>query len=184
MAQPLDESSSEIAGELSFTPNNKISLRSSLIWDPHSGNMNSGHVQAGYRADNGGIYNIGYSYRRPLTTTTVNVQPVTEEANASFYFPLSNNWRVFAAMNYSMEANTSVEDMAGIEYDNCCWTVRLLHLRYYDNVSGQIPDFNNPNLEREHTTQVQIVLKGMGGFGDRISSIMEDMIRGYQEREY
>jgi LPS-assembly protein len=183
-AEPLDESSSEIAGELSFTPNNKISLRSSLIWDPHSGNMNSGHVQAGYRADNGGIYNIGYSYRRPLTTTTVNVQPVTEEANASFYLPLGNNWRVFAAMNYSVEANTSVEDMAGIEYDTCCWTVRLLHLRYYDNVSGQVPDFNNPNLEREHSTQVQIVLKGMGGFGDRISSIMEDMIRGYEEREY
>ena len=42
-------------------------------------------------------------------------------------------------MNYSMEANTSVEDMVGIEYDTCCWTVRLMHLRYYDNVSGQVP---------------------------------------------
>ena len=179
---PLDESSSEMAGELTFTPNDKLNVRTSLIWDPHSGNMNSGHVQTSYLADNGSIFNVGYSYRRPLTT--VNTQPVTEEANISGYFPVGNNWSVFGSMNYSMEANTSVEDMAGIEYDTCCWTVRLIHLRYYDNVTGSVPDFNNPNLEREHSTQFQITLKGMGGFGDRITSVMEDMIRGFEEREY
>ena len=65
-------------------------------------------------------------------------------------------------MNYSMEANTSVEDMAGLEYDTCCWTVRLMHLRYYDNVDGLVPDFNNPNLEREHSTQFQIYPQGHG----------------------
>ena len=86
-------------------------------------------------------------------------------------------------MNYSMEANTSVEDMAGLEYDTCCWKVRLLHLRYYDNVTGAIPDFDNPDLERENSTQVQIVLKGMGGFGNRITGIMEDMIRGFKDSE-
>jgi LPS-assembly protein len=144
--------------------------------------MNSGHIQTAYTTDNGSIFNIGYAYRRPLAT--VNTQPVTEEANISGYFPLGNHWSVFASMNYSVEANTSVEDMAGVEYDTCCWTVRLLHLRYYDNVSSRNPDFNNPDLEREHSTQIQIVLKGMGGFGDRITNIMEDMIRGYKEREY
>ena len=30
----------------------------------------------------------------------------------------------------------------------------------------------------------QILLKGMGGFGDRITDIMQDMIRGFEEREY
>jgi LPS-assembly protein len=179
---PLDESGSEIAAEITFSPNRHLDMRSNLVWDPYSGNMNSGHFQTAYTADNGTIFNIGYSYRRPLTT--VNTQPVTEEANISGYFPLGNNWSVFASMNYSVEANTSVEDMAGVEYDTCCWTVRLLHLRYYDNVSGRIPDFTNPDLEREHSTQIQIVLKGMGGFGDRITTIMGEMIRGYEEREY
>jgi len=179
---PLDESGSEIAGQMTFSPNKHLNMRSSLVWDPYSGDMNSGHIQTAYTTDNGSIFNIGYSYRRPLTT--IITQPVTEEANISGYFPLDNNWSVFAAMNYSVEANTSVEDMVGVEYDNCCWTVRLLHLRYYDNVSDRIPDFNHPNLEREHSTQIQIVLKGMGGFGDRITNIMEDMIRGYDEREY
>ncbi len=60
----------------------------------------------------------------------------------------------------------------------------MLHLRYYENISGRVPDFDNPNLEREHSTQFQIVLKGMGGFGNRITSIMEDMIRGFEDSDY
>jgi LPS-assembly protein len=62
--------------------------------------------------------------------------------------------------------------------------VRLLHLRYFDTVPGQTPNFDNPDLEREHSTQFQIVLKGMGGYGNRVGGLMEDMIRGYEEREY
>jgi LPS-assembly protein len=113
--------------------------------------MNSGHFTASYTPDNGSVFNLGYSFRRPLTT--IIEQPVTEEAHASAYFPLDDNWRLFAAINYSMEANTSVEDMAGVEYDTCCWKVRLLHLRYYENVTGTVsqpgagalhPDTNRP----------------------------------------
>ena len=179
---PLDESSSEIAGDISFTPAGNINLRTSLVYDPHSERMNSGHFVASYSPDQQTVFNLGYSFRRPLTTLFE--QPVTEEAHVSAYFPLDNNWRFFAAMNYSMEANTSVEDMVGVEYDTCCWKVRLLHLRYYENISGQIPDFDNPDLEREHSTQFQIVLKGMGGFGNRITNIMEDMIRGFKDSDY
>jgi len=111
-------------------------------------------------------------------------QPPTEQAHVSFFMPAGRNWRVFAAMNYSVEANTSVEDMFGVEYDSCCWRVRLLYLRYFDTAPGENPDFNDPLLEREDSTQIQIVLKGMGGFGSRASSIMKDMIRGFNDSEY
>ena len=180
--EALDDSGSEIAGELNFNPNRKVSLRTSLVYDPYDGNMNSGHFLTSYKADGGGIFNVGYSYRRPLTTLVE--QPPTEEASVSSYLPVGNNWSVFAAMNYSMEADTSVEDMVGIEYDSCCWTVRLLHLRYYNNVSNQFAIINDPDLEREETTQFQVILKGMGGYGDQITDIMKDMIRGFEEHDY
>lgn len=179
---PIQETSSEIAGELTFAPTNHIDLRTSMVWDPHKSNLNSGFAQGSYKTDNGGIFNLGYSYRR--YANTVITQPQTEEASASGYLPLDNNWSIFAAMNYSIEDNLSVEDMVGVEYDTCCWTVRMLQLRYYNNVSGQIPDFSNPDLERETTLQFQFLLKGMGGFGNRITNIMQNMIRGFDGREY
>ncbi|GAB5452596.1 MAG: LPS-assembly protein LptD [Halioglobus sp.] len=181
----LNDSGSEIAAELNFTPDDKVLVRTSLVYDPFDGRMNSGHVHTGYRAENGGIYNLGYSYRRPNTVSSIITdQPATAEASVSAYLPVGNNWALFGAMNYSTQANRSVEDMLGLEYDSCCWTVRFLYLRYFNNESGEFTDFRDPNLERENTAQFQIVLKGMGGFGDRITDIMQDMIRGFQERDY
>jgi len=179
---PLDTKGSELAGELSFRPNKRLSLRGSLIWDSYSGDLNSGNFQSSYAWGDGKLLNVGYSYRRPLTL--VSRQVPTEETEISTYLPLDTNWSIFASWRYSLEANTSVEDMFGVEYDTCCWKVRLLHLRYYDTVPGKIPDFNDPELQRENSTQIQIVLKGMGGFGNRVASIMEDMIRGFEDREY
>ncbi|MCB1679494.1 MAG: LPS-assembly protein LptD [Halioglobus sp.] len=181
-SEPLDQSGSEMAAEVNFTPNPRFGLRSSLVWDPYSGNMNSGHVQAIYKGDDGSVYNLGYSYRRPLTLVTE--EKATEEANISAYFPMGRNWRFFAAMNYSMRANDSVEDMFGVEYDTCCWKIRFLHLRYFDTATGLTPDFSNPNLERQRSTQVQILLKGMGGFGNRITDVLQDMIRGFEQSDY
>ncbi len=179
----LEKSGSEIAAELTFNPNSRMDVRGNIVWDSYSGNVNSGSVQANYKADNEAIYNIGYTFRRPLGLVA-NTQPVTEQLTLSTYLPLTSNWKAFASWSYSMEANTDIEDMFGVEYDSCCWTVRLLHLRYIDNVPGQVPDYANPNLEREQSTQVQFILKGMGGFGSRVTSILEEMIRGYEEREY
>jgi LPS-assembly protein len=184
-ATPQDESSSNIAGQLTSSPTDKLSLSTSILWDPHEDNMNSSFFGAGYKTDNGSIFNLGYAYRRTVTVVNdIDSLPLTDEASASGYLPLGNNWSVFAAMRYSLEDNIAVEDMVGVEYDSCCWMVRLVQLRYYDNVTGTVPDFSNPDLERENTVQFQFVLKGLGGFGNRITNIMQDMIRGFEEREY
>jgi LPS-assembly protein len=181
---PNQDPGSEIAGILDFSPTEKLGLGTSLVWDPYANNLNSGFYQASYKTDYGSIFNLGYAYRRPLAYATVNTQPLTEEASISSYLPLDDNWSVFGAMNYSVEDNISVSDMVGVEYDSCCWMVRLLNLRYYSNVNGVTPDFNNPNLEHQQALQFQFVLKGMGGFGNRITNIMQTMIRGFEEREY
>lgn len=184
-ASPEDESSSEFAGNLAFAPTDTMGLRSSLVWDPHEDNVNSGFVAASYKPGNGSIFNLGYNYRRASTPVSGAFfrLPQTEEASFSTYLPLDNNWSIFGAISYSLENDLSVEDMFGLEYDSCCWTLRLLQLRYYNNVST-FTDFSDPDLERESTIQFQFLLKGMGGFGNRITNIMQDMIRGFEERDY
>jgi LPS-assembly protein len=69
--------------------------------------------------------------------------------------------------------------MVGFEYDNCCWKMRLLYMRYLDTAGSFAPDFSDPSLERENAVQFQFVLKGMGGFGSRVENLMRDMIRGF-----
>ncbi|MEE4109384.1 MAG: LPS assembly protein LptD, partial [Halieaceae bacterium] len=178
----LDRSSSEVAGELNFYPNERVSIRSNLQYDPSTGKMNSGNLIASYTEDQDTVVNVGYTFRRPVAL--VGNQPVTDQFNLSTYYPINNNWRFFMAWSYSLEANRSVEDMVGIEYDSCCWQVRLLHLRYFDTVSDRVPDFDNPDLDREYATQVQFVLKGLGGFGTGVERLMTDLIQGFDRLAY
>jgi LPS-assembly protein len=186
-ALPAEESNSDFAGNLVFAPTDKLNVRSSLVWDPNANEdkFKSGFVEASYKPGNGSIFNLGYTYRRatPFVSGVFFRRPQTEEASASSYLPLGNNWSIFGAMKYSLENDISIEDMIGVEYDSCCWTVRLLQLRYYNNVST-FTDFNDPDLEHEDTIQFQFLLKGMGGFGNRITNIMQDMIRGFEQRDY
>lgn len=182
VSPPLEQSGSEMAGELNFYPNEHLSVRSNLQYDPYSGNMVSGNLQVNYKPDEGSVFNVGYTFRRsPIFGDLV---PPTEQASLSAYIPINHRWSVFAAWNYSVEERESVEDMFGIEYDSCCWKFRLLHLRYFDTIPGQEPSLGLANLEREHSTQFQIVLKGLGGFGNRVAGFMEDMITGFEARAY
>ncbi|MEP1472093.1 MAG: LPS-assembly protein LptD [Halieaceae bacterium] len=182
IAPPLEQSGSEVAGELNFFPNERTSLRTSLQYDPYSGNMSSGNLLLNYNRGDGGVYNLGYSFRR--SPIFGDLLPPTEQAHISAYVPLGSRWSAFFAWNYSVEEQESVEDMIGIEYDTCCWKFRLLHLRYFDTIPGQDPSLSIANLEREHSTQFQIVLKGMGGFGNRVEGLLDDLIRGFEERPY
>ena len=176
-------SASEWAAAFNWYPNERLSLRSNVVWDPYNGKVNSGYFSTQYLWNHGQVVNLGWSFRRPLGNNAFR-QQVTDQGHVSTYYPITNRWSLFASLNYSFEAERSVEDMIGVEYDTCCWMVRLLHLRYFDTRTGQIPDFDDPDLEREYSTQVQIVLKGMGGFGNRVSGLLKDMIRGFEEREY
>jgi len=155
-------------------------LRSSLLYDPYENIFDAASAQFGWTPGNGMVFNVGYARREPLPSVVE--RPITEQANISGYFPIDKHWSVFGAVEYSIEADASVEDMLGVEYDDCCWRVRMLYMRFVDTAPGQVPDFSDPDLERERAFQFQVVLKGMGGFGGRVDNLMTDMIRGFNDR--
>jgi LPS-assembly protein len=61
----LDRPNSELAGEFNFYPNERLSMRSNLQYDPSSGKMNAGNFLASYTREDRAVFNVGYTYRRP-----------------------------------------------------------------------------------------------------------------------
>lgn len=176
----LDEHTSAIAAEVTWSPSPQWQVRSSLLYDTNQNTFDAAYAQASYRPATHTIFNVGYTLREPPPSLVD--RPVTEQATASLYYPINDTWSVFGAYEYSLEASEVVESMAGFEYDDCCWRVRLLYMRYVDTLVGDVVDFRDPNLERESSFQIQVVLKGMGGFGGRVDELLTDMIRGFTKR--
>ena len=176
----LRESTSAIAAELALSPSRKWQVRASILYDPSDSDFDAAYAQASFTPEHGKIFNLGYTLREPPPSLID--RPVTEQANASAYYPINDTWSVFGAYAYSLEASEAVESMVGFEYDDCCWRVRLLYMRYVDTLVGDIVDFNDPNLERESSFQIQVMLKGMGGFGGRVDELLSDMIQGFTKK--
>ncbi|MDC3016005.1 LPS-assembly protein LptD, partial [Luminiphilus sp.] len=176
----LTESTSAIAAELAWSLSREWRVHSSVLYDPNDNNFDAAYAQASFMPGDGKIFNLGYTLREPPPSLID--RPVTEQANASAYYPINDTWSVFGAYEYSLEASEVVESMVGFEYDDCCWRVRLLYMRYVDTLVGDIVDFNDPNLERESSFQIQVMLKGMGGFGGRVDELLSDMIRGFTKK--
>ena len=176
----LAEATSPLAGEFTWSPTQQWKLRASALYDPNDNTFDAASAQATYFPSSGAVLSAGYTLREPPPSLLE--RPVTEQANVSAYVPLNDDWSLFGALEYSLEGSTAVEDMVGFEFDNCCWRIRILYMRYIDTERGEIPNFSDPDLDRENAIQVQFLLKGMGGFGGRVDNLLGDMIRGFAER--
>jgi len=87
--------------------------------------------------------------------------------------PIDDHWRAVARWNYDLEAKRNLEQLIGVEYDTCCWKLRLAGRRFNQNTDE---DYNN-------TIELQLVLKGLGQLGSPIGELLERGIRGYDARD-
>lgn len=173
----LFEDGSALALALDMTPSERWSLHSNLLFDAYDNELDAANVRVGYHPSKDSVFNIGYTLREPPESLVT--RPVTEQFNTSAYIPIDENWRVFGALRYSLDVDSSVEDMIGVEYDGCCWRARFLYVSYLDALRDTNVFIPEPELRRDRAFQFQFVLKGLGSFGRRVDNLMHDMIRGF-----
>jgi LPS-assembly protein len=72
----------------------------------------------------------------------------------------------------------TIEGFGGLEYSDCCLQVRLLARRFLDSRSN---DFSQ--VEADEGIFLQIVFKGLAGFGTKVESALERGVRGYRSAQ-
>ncbi len=153
-------------------------LRGGLIWNPYDDELAESSVQLQYRGDRHQqgdgqrLFNVGYRNR-------VDASPEIRQSEISVLWPLASHWSVLGYWNYDFEFNRTIEGFGGLEYNDCCWQVRVVGRR-----SLRIPNERQPELaSNQRGVYVQVVFRGMGGVGGRVEPIMENGIRGYRRQQ-
>ena len=70
---------------------------------------------------------------------------------------------------YSFRDRKSLEQLFGLEYESCCWGLRMVSRRYLSTRDGN----------RDSSFGIQLVLKGMGSVGTAADRSLERGILGY-----
>jgi LPS-assembly protein len=123
-----------------------------------TGRNERSNITMSYAPSLGKQLNLGYRYTRAQI----------DQFDISGQWPISQRWSGVGRLNYSMLDNRLIEGVAGLEYGESCWAVRLIAQRFA----------TAPQLE---TTSffVQLELTGLGRLGSNPADLLSRKVPGY-----
>lgn len=165
-----------------------------LSWRQYDDRLNRGNVYLRYMDEQARIFNLSYRYNRQygqLDSNDFNNNGISnelldndiEQADISFIWPIAGSWSLIGRSNYDVTNKRELETLAGFEYNSCCYRIRLVGRRWVDNFLATQGTLVDQQVEEDSGIFFEIQLKGLGGTGKRLSSLLKDAIFGYQQRE-
>ena len=112
-----------------------------------------------YRPANNKVLNFSYRFRRDSL----------EQGDVSWAWPVSKKWNFVGRYNYSFRDQEVLEQFFGLEYESCCWGLRMVSRRHISTRDGT----------RDSSFGLQLVLKGMSSVGTSADKLLERGILGY-----
>lgn len=155
----ITSDSSDYIAELRFLLFRNFNFDIGHQWGSGENGTTQSEARLQYRPAANKILNLAYRFRRQSL----------EQTDVSLSWPLSKNWNFVGRYNYSLRDNKSLEQFFGLEYESCCWGLRLVSRRYVSTRDGT----------RDSSIGIQLVLKGMASVGTRTDRLLERGILGY-----
>ncbi len=151
--------SSDYIAELSYLLNDNINFDLGHQWGASGDGTTQSEARFQYRPSNNKILNPAYRFRRASI----------EQGDLSWSWPVGSHWNVVGRYNYSFRDDEALEQFLGIEYESCCWGLRLVARRYISTRDGT----------QDSSIGLQLVLKGMASVGTAADKVLERGILGY-----
>ncbi|MGH8505968.1 MAG: LPS-assembly protein LptD [Stenotrophobium sp.] len=141
----------DFVGTLDYVISRHWATSSDLQWSPETHDFSRTEFALHYldgerRAD------LAYHYRRGLL----------EQTDFIASTPIYGAWKLAGRWRYSLANNQTVDTLAGVEYDTCCWALRTSYRRYIANASGK----------RDSGIYMQLELKGLSRIGTGFEGLL------------
>ena len=154
---------SDVITELDLWPNSRTRIGSRVVYDEDDSNLNERDITINY-SDDGFAANLGYYF----------TEDELEQGLISLAYPVNERWTVVAKLHQSLLFNKPVENLIGLNYESCCWGLKIL--------AGQSGDDVDDFEETDKSIYFEITLKGLSQAGDDIDNELANAIPGYKSR--
>ena len=158
----LDEDTkSDAIGELDIWPNPRTKISARTVYDQEQSDVTDRELSINYSHD-GLAANFGYYFD----------DEKLEQSLVSMVYPLNERWTVVAKYHQSLLFERPVEKLLGINYESCCWGLKIL--------AGQTADEDDDFAELDNSIYFELTLKGLSQVGQDIDRQLTDAIPGYR----
>lgn len=131
----------------------EISSNASLQWSEKEKETERATVDLRYKEDQRRVLRLGYRFE----------QDVRKQIDVAGMWPVSDRWNVIGRWMRSLKDEVTLESLTGVEYQSCCWALRLVHRRY--RVDAADEELNN-------TIWLQLELKGLTSVGSKVKEML------------
>ena len=155
----LTQDSSGYMAMMNMKINKNWSVKLGHMWNTHSNTSMKTTARFQYKSKQSEIFNVAYRYRRNML----------KQLDASFSWPVRDHWNVVGRYNYSILDRKVLERFVGLEYESCCWGIRVIsrkHLAYR-------------NGDTDTSFSIEFVFKGLSDIGDPVENLLDRGILGY-----
>lgn len=176
---PISEYS-PIASRFVYNLNPVLGITGDYVWSTVTRSTNNSDLTLRYRPQPNKIINFSYNYLVNADETYFNTEPVANNAfhmgTVAVAWPLTEKWSSIGAYSHNISKNYSMMTLAGLQYDSCCWAMRLVGGRTFKNLDRDSePQYNN-------NVYLQILLKGLGSVGNSDpGSLLGTYLPGYND---
>ena len=172
--------SSPIASRIMYHINPAWVVNGDYVWDVFTHSTNNGNVNFHYQPAVNHIISFGYSYLgsgnlMQVGSNSIQNKPLSQ-ASVAYAWPLTEQWSGLGAYSYNISESYSMMTFLGVQYDNCCWAMRLMGGRAFQSISPDtlLPQYNN-------NVYFQILLKGLGSVASTDpASTINSYLPGYR----
>lgn len=179
---------SALAGEFAYSFSENWRLNADIQWNQETDEVDEGSFTLRYHGDNSHLLNLSYRFRGLALNPNLPIFPGSsktidtriKQTVFSGVWPLNEKWKLLGRWNYDHSNSRNLESFVGIEYSNCCATMRLIGREWVDE-----DELFLPNIEPNRGIFVQFTLNGLGNItGGGVSSLLRDGIWGFREPDY
>jgi LPS-assembly protein len=161
--QPLTREQSNLLAELDGRIGDRWQAGAFAEWSNQEDQLETARASLVYQSDIKRRISLGLNYRRG------SVKQGTLQAR----WPFASYWSVMTDITHSFMEGKTRNATLGVEYEDCCWSVRIASRRYISDNDGT---FNN-------AFAIQFELKGLASVGSKISGFAETGTRNLTDVE-
>ncbi len=151
--------SSDYIAQLRFLAWENVNFDIGHQWGTGTSGTTKSEARLQYQPAKNKILNIAYRFRRDSL----------EQGDLSWSWPVRKRWNFVGRYNFSFRDDEVLEQFFGLEYESCCWGLRLVSRRHISTRDGT----------RDSSFGLQLVLKGMTSVGTAADKLLERGILGY-----
>jgi LPS-assembly protein len=159
----IDSTRSDYVAELLVNLSTKWNMDVGYQWNGETEETVRAETRFEYRPEDDRLFGVGYRMRDDLL----------EQGDLSLIWPVTDRWRVIGQYSYSLLESKPLERFAGIEFEACCWRLRVTNRHYIVRSTG----------ETDSTISFELELKGLARNRATPEELLGRVILGSRLRE-